>query len=217
MLDLHHSPIDLFHSRQDLEWQYIIDPAVQANLDRWHWDKTNVLYIGSMADNMVEHLVERGVSPESIVLRQTRGKYMGQISLKEGVDFERNSLDVVVADRVLHRLSEEKLISFLENTSKVLATGGQLFYIGPNPEYINRNSSFGHNSRTMSFRLLRHFNEDYHNVIKNNASQLGFSYIQPQKLMNPSFAPLTYKMTGYNYRSPSPYTAGLLMLLPEAS
>lgn len=198
-------------SRGELHDEKIIKPALQ-HLKRWHWEKVRALNLGG--DSLShQYLLQQGVKAEAIeVPKADFLRYIASPRFK--LDYEPQTFDVVVANMVLHKLSERRLRQTVGDISETMNSGGQLFFIGPNPKGDTRLDLYLSEKKRLWLNYRERYNPHYIDVIRSIAPELGFSYVEIPKLMTPKATPYLRAEVEYEPWHATPIrTAGLLVSL----
>lgn len=142
-------------SEGSFSWQYIERPTIDSYLGEIYRQNPKVLDAGCGAGRVTGHLINSGIHPENILgidmdrdmVESYAASYpstnvvQGRVSI---LPFEAGSFDLIVSNMLLHQLDSSDLLKFLEESSRVLAEEGMLFFIDSNPySSADRISSIG--------------------------------------------------------------------------
>lgn len=199
-------------SREEFEKTKVIKPGLEL-LKRWNWSHAQALNLG--ADDLTnEHLIGLGVKPEAITTPSPNHPWSitQAISAKSKCEFQPNSFDVVVANMVLHRMSNRRLRATTAHIRDAMKPGAELFFIGPNPEVHSGAKEYLGKKRQLHISLAKWYNPEYIDVLKDMAPNLGMNYIEMPKLLAPKYNPNADAEVEYQkWYVPSERTAGLLI------
>jgi hypothetical protein len=202
-------------SGRDFYKLHVEEPAFN-NLRRWHWDSVQALDISSGDDTIARHLERRGVNPGSIDrLSLGFSRLLKSNNLATG--FQPESIDVITANMTFHHMGDRHLKTTVGHLGELLKTGGQLLFVGPNPEVYRE---VFHGRRRVRQQMFMHvfekFNPGYVNTIREAAPHLELSYLKMPTLMVPKYNPDPRAEVSYRpYGEPSMRIAGLLIKTPQ--